>query len=538
LRRSGDTTQLGCAGTYSPPYVSFSGAPGTVEQAAKDFECIVRKLDSRGCGFEQPLEAALKALTSRDSPLSFRGDVGHADEANKGFLRNDALLAVVVLTDEDDCSMRDVDLSDPASTRLEGGLNVRCALNPDALSPLSRYLHGLRALKPGRPSHVVFSAIAGIPVERRVQGQRAASELLDLASMQVVIDDQGSGGSLRPACLVEGSSGADPARRLVSLAGLFDEQGFAGSVCDSSLRTSLRAVSTVIAEAALEAKCEASQCPCIAPFVCVDGRCTCAANQRCEPAQCGSIDDGCGGMAVCGRCAGVLQCAYEGEANTCGTDSTCPPNHVCAKLRTAFSFEPAAARILVYSDADITDRRASARAVPLREKTVAGPFAREADTYSLDVDVSEFGTVDRANLVVAALSSSAAAFSPGDQWTEAVPMRVAPGGMYELNLGTTRLIAVTPDNTTTPGHEGEGVLICGGMACATVCCEEPSGSNCGFGCPDMSSVQECDGPEDCQGNCCVTGRARTCSPSSCETTACHTTADCPAGVCSAGVCQT
>ena len=50
--------------------------------------CMVR-LGTTGCGFEQPLEAMRRALTA-----------GH----NPGFLRPDALLGVVIMTDEDDCS--------------------------------------------------------------------------------------------------------------------------------------------------------------------------------------------------------------------------------------------------------------------------------------------------------------------------------------------------------------------------------------------------------------------------------------------------
>jgi hypothetical protein len=54
-----------------------------------------------GCGFEQPFAAVQRAL-----------DGTHAEHA--GFLRDDALLAVVFLTDEDDCSVLDTDIFDDA----------------------------------------------------------------------------------------------------------------------------------------------------------------------------------------------------------------------------------------------------------------------------------------------------------------------------------------------------------------------------------------------------------------------------------------
>ncbi len=63
---------------------------GTITDA---FSCFA-DLGSGGCGFEQPLEALRRALDGR-----------YAEHA--GFLRPDALLVVVLLTDEDDCSAYD-----------------------------------------------------------------------------------------------------------------------------------------------------------------------------------------------------------------------------------------------------------------------------------------------------------------------------------------------------------------------------------------------------------------------------------------------
>jgi hypothetical protein len=61
---------------------------GTVDQA---FACYAA-LGVLGCGFDQPLAAVRQALDG-------------SQPANDGFLRSDAFLAVVLLTDEDDCSM-------------------------------------------------------------------------------------------------------------------------------------------------------------------------------------------------------------------------------------------------------------------------------------------------------------------------------------------------------------------------------------------------------------------------------------------------
>lgn len=63
------------------------------------FACVTR-VGTAGPGLEMPLEAMRLALTDRVT-----------DGANAGFLRDDALLAVVFITDEDDCSRRDNDFT-------------------------------------------------------------------------------------------------------------------------------------------------------------------------------------------------------------------------------------------------------------------------------------------------------------------------------------------------------------------------------------------------------------------------------------------
>jgi hypothetical protein len=136
------------------------------------FECISYVYVS-GCGFEQPLEAMYRALDD------------HPD--NAGFLRDDAHLAVIVFTDEDDCSVRDPHFFDMSDTGLDSELGpltsfrcfefgVRCdvddrhvtglwphcapreADDPKALLyPIDRYVQFLRTLRPDDHSVVVFA---------------------------------------------------------------------------------------------------------------------------------------------------------------------------------------------------------------------------------------------------------------------------------------------------------------------------------------------------------------------------------------------
>jgi len=78
---------------------------------ADAFTCIAA-LGDQGCGFEGQLKSVRLAL----DPVNVPG-------GNAGFLRPDAALAVVLLTNEDDCSLPDdSDLVDPAQTKMSDPL--------------------------------------------------------------------------------------------------------------------------------------------------------------------------------------------------------------------------------------------------------------------------------------------------------------------------------------------------------------------------------------------------------------------------------
>lgn len=72
--------------------------------------CIA-PIGTSGCSFEQPLEAARRALAC---------DEGNC--TNPGFLRDDAWLAVIFLSDADDCSATDGAVFDPSQTALDSEL--------------------------------------------------------------------------------------------------------------------------------------------------------------------------------------------------------------------------------------------------------------------------------------------------------------------------------------------------------------------------------------------------------------------------------
>jgi len=144
---------------------NYTGTLGDV------FSCMAR-LGTNGCGFEQPLEAMRRALD---------GSVAE----NDGFLRDDAMLLVVILTDEDDCSTADTSVFDTTSTSLDDqfgplhsfrcfdfgvicdpddprtiGDKLDCVSREDSayMFPVAGYVDFLHGLKPD-PSMVMVAGI-------------------------------------------------------------------------------------------------------------------------------------------------------------------------------------------------------------------------------------------------------------------------------------------------------------------------------------------------------------------------------------------
>jgi len=84
---------------------SASSAPNFDGDIGTAVQCMTA-LGDGGCGFEMPLKSVMYALNKARDPL---------DPDNGGFLRPEARLAVILLTNEDDCSLADSSLLlDPA----------------------------------------------------------------------------------------------------------------------------------------------------------------------------------------------------------------------------------------------------------------------------------------------------------------------------------------------------------------------------------------------------------------------------------------
>jgi hypothetical protein len=287
-----------CQTSY-PDFLSFdAGGNPDSAQLARDFGCIAT-LGTGGCGFEQSLEAPLKALwpsvyvnsagdTVTPNPITFlsttpQGTLGHGDVpaaqgGNLGFLRNDpadpSLIALVLLSDEDDCSARTTEIFKPNSQLATDSpyrsqdINLRCFYNKDKLFDVQqRYFRAFRMLR-ADPRRVVFAAIAGVPADLVDQGARSAVDLSDQrardgwyeqilkdARMQEVIDPStqpGTGtGDLTPSCnRMDAATGHDlraaPPRRIVELAKLFGAQGIVQSICQDDFAPATDAVVDLI----------------------------------------------------------------------------------------------------------------------------------------------------------------------------------------------------------------------------------------------------------------------------------------------------
>ncbi len=155
------------------PWISFkegttnipAGSGDGVQDVKDAFSCIA-KIGTLGCSFEAQLESARRALDPDAN-------------VNPGFIRPDAMLAVVFITDEDDCSAVKTELFDITDTDLgpftsfrctaygltcdqdlqEVGVKTNCEPGLDWLHKVDDYAPFFTQLKP--PGGLILAAIAG-----------------------------------------------------------------------------------------------------------------------------------------------------------------------------------------------------------------------------------------------------------------------------------------------------------------------------------------------------------------------------------------
>jgi len=279
LRNAASPDVVGCsAATYNPPFLTFDREAGDdPEQLATDLACIAT-LGVEGCAFEQPLESALKAVwPGNDMGVSFVTDpAGFGMYGNAGpgfpngdFIRNDpredpSLIAIVLVTDEEDCSSRRMDHFVAGASA--NGLDTRCYFESlrgaeSNLFQVDRYIQLFKMLRPqGREDLVIFAGIVGVPqrlttpdivadYDFSMPGQPEAyfDMLLNAEEMQEMVTDMGTpdvleDDGMRPSCDRGADARAFPPRRIVQVAKGFGANGVIQSICQDDFRPAIDAI--------------------------------------------------------------------------------------------------------------------------------------------------------------------------------------------------------------------------------------------------------------------------------------------------------
>ena len=300
--KSGNLTTSGSTlvtGTFiSDIAASGSRATNYTGTLAAAFSAIA-SVGQNGCGFEQSIEAVKRALNN--------------NAANAGFLRPSANLAIVFLSDEDDCSAQHVTLfgSDPtvfgplASFRCtrfgvtcdQGGttpdeMNAvgaksSCHSNESGtnLTKVADYATFFKGLK-ADPRNVLVAALVG-----------------DATPVSVANVIPPGGGTAVPALehsctyVTSGSTTAvaDPAVRISQLAGMFDRHAV-DTVCKADLSTGLADIAAQLAPLLGS--------PCLTKAIAM-------------PADCVVTDDAVGGGSTV-----IPQCPGADPCYTIATDAT------------------------------------------------------------------------------------------------------------------------------------------------------------------------------------------------------------------------
>ena len=242
-------------GTIDKPEFEFDPADQSCRVVSADNkECFYDQATGKGtvfvgvngCGYERGLASAKSALS--EDLLS---------DWNQGFLRDDALLAVVVISDEGDCGeVGDVSEGAP----LAGGnicYYASAGVGPEGetvhpsdpnqkpyqLTPVAEYRDFLMALKDNRPGMVKFTTITGL------------SDPADLSSttIEYEFDSVRDRWNVISACTTPDCEGnhcaANPAPRYIEMAQLFGIgiNGYVDTICQSDFSFSMECLANFMA---------------------------------------------------------------------------------------------------------------------------------------------------------------------------------------------------------------------------------------------------------------------------------------------------
>jgi hypothetical protein len=245
------------ATTTNCPDMPGSSAWAQTNEEAKNAKlatqvaCLAQQ-GNNGCGVEQQLEAPVRALSRTNQ---------------KEFLKDSHLLAILMVSDEEDCSVQKKGLFQTkefkSGTGPDGLLNTGCNLptsnETDFLFDTSRYWTKFVGMKNNQARAVIFAAIVGVPTGEKCEGTGDNLDgCLDDPKMQLKIQDfdDGNGHDFKhfaPACERYDDDGkevtsARPGRRYVKVAQHFGSSGYVYSICNEDWSPAMKEIARVIAE--------------------------------------------------------------------------------------------------------------------------------------------------------------------------------------------------------------------------------------------------------------------------------------------------
>jgi hypothetical protein len=258
------TGTTGCAGLDGRFIVDEDDGSGGRTQnydgeLGATFACMA-ELGTGGCGFEHPLESIRQALDPEDV-------------VNPGFLREDALLAIIILADEDDCSAFDgemfrasVDPAYPGETDLPDhvfgwrhsfrcfeygvvceddgdpralGARENCIPRDDSayITPVDEFVGFVKSLKPYEEQVIVAGILGNAgPVVVELDEADEDDEYEDV----VTVADSCPAPTGDPL-----DDGADPPIRLDAFLNAFDQR-VRTSICDADLSAAMQEIGDYI----------------------------------------------------------------------------------------------------------------------------------------------------------------------------------------------------------------------------------------------------------------------------------------------------
>jgi hypothetical protein len=199
-----------------------------------------------GCGWMQPLQSAATALTQ---------------ESQLDFVRDNAVLAVVVSTNEDDCSLQDgpgMFAEEEIANQSLKQNNLACGNHPEHLLAPSHFFELFNARK-ANAGAVLFVGIVGVPYGEQTGAaacQGYGDELGDCNAQDemLLVPEESESGAwyFRRSCVrVEGDAqvtDAEAPRRFVELANDFGADSYIYSHCNADWSPAFDALGAMIRE--------------------------------------------------------------------------------------------------------------------------------------------------------------------------------------------------------------------------------------------------------------------------------------------------